>query len=141
MQRVGRFAFSPAEAFGYNFTCYADVVENRVGRSTANAKKHIFFVRAAHSVVSCQAVPRREPGHLVLGFSVLVAADCCDMFSGLSWAGTRGRESGASTWCSHYNATAAFSVAKRSWRYNIGGARLGEQPVYKAAVQIGSRRV
>ena len=100
---------------------------------------HILFVRVAHSTRSCQAVPRREPGHLVLGFSVLVAADCCDMFSG--WAGTRGRESGASTWCSHYNATAAFSVAKGSWRYNIGGARLGEQPVYKAAVQIGSRRV
>ena len=27
--------------------------------------------------------------------SGLVAADSCDMFSGLSWAGTRGRESGA----------------------------------------------
>ena len=27
--------------------------------------------------------------------SALVAADSCDMFSALSWAGTRGRESGA----------------------------------------------
>ena len=141
MQRVGRFAFSPAEAFGYNFSFCADVVEKRVGRSRANANAYIIVRSGGTLYPVLPGSAQKGAGPSSAWVSGLVAADSCDMFSGLSWAGTRGRESGASTWCSHYNATAAFSVAKRSWRYNIGGARLGEQPVYKAAVQIGSRRV
>ena len=50
----------------------------------------IFFVPVAHSLGFCQAV-----GPSSAWVSALVAADSCDMFSGLSWAGTRGRESGA----------------------------------------------
>ena len=43
------------------------VLKNESG-DREQMQMHILFVRVAHSTRSCQAVPRREPGHLVLGF-------------------------------------------------------------------------
>ena len=73
-------------------------------------------------VVTCQAMP--------MLYLRQVAATCFLWFE-LGKHG-RYRELGASTGCSHYRATAAYSLAKACWRYNMSEAGLGEQPVYKA---------
>ena len=54
----------------------------------------IFFVPVARYRV-LPGSAQKGAGPSSAWVSGLVAADSCDMFSGLSWAGTRGRESGA----------------------------------------------
>ena len=70
--------------------------KKRVGRSRANAK-NAYIVRsggAFYTVLPGSA--QKGAGPSSAWVSVVVAANCCDTFSGLSWAGTGGRESGAS---------------------------------------------
>ena len=63
-------------------------MENQVGRS------NILRSGGAFSRV-LPGSAQKGAGPSSAWVSALVAADSCDMFSGLSWAGTRGRESGA----------------------------------------------
>ena len=69
--------------------------KKRVGRSRANANAYI--VRSGgtfYTVLPGSA--QKGAGPSSAWVSVVVAANCCDTFSGSSWAGTGGRESGAS---------------------------------------------
>ena len=84
-----------SRAIGYNFSCWADVVEKRVGRSRANANAYIIVRSGGTLYPVLPGSAQKGAGPSSAWVSGLVAADSCDMFSGLSWAGTRGRESGA----------------------------------------------